>query len=202
MIKTLIFDFGDVFINLNKKATYNGLAKLGVTNLTQEMTDLNIRYEIGQATTAQLLSSYQSWFPNISQDTLQEIWNSILLDFPKYRLDFLKELKTKGDYQLILLSNTNDMHITWIENNVSFYPEFKEQFDQFYLSHEIQLRKPNEDIYEFVLEQNNLTPETCFFVDDTEENTQSASKVGIHSWNILPGKEDVIDLFHINQHLF
>ena len=37
MIKNIIFDFGDIFINLDKAATYKEMAKLGVTDITEEM---------------------------------------------------------------------------------------------------------------------------------------------------------------------
>jgi putative hydrolase of the HAD superfamily len=62
------------------------------------------------------------------------------------------------------------------------------------LSHEIHLRKPNDEIFEFVLEQNNLNPEHTLFIDDTKENTDAANKLGIKTWNLLVGKEDVIHL--------
>ena len=63
------------------------------------------------------------------------------------------------------------------------------------MSHEIHLRKPNKDIYEFVIESNKLTPEETFFIDDTEENTIIANSLGIKSWNLNPNSEDVVDLF-------
>ena len=69
----------------------------------------------------------------------------------------------------------------------------------FYLSHEIQLRKPNADIYEFVLKENNLKPEECLFIDDTKENTDTANKLGIHTWNIDETTEDIINLFSIKK---
>ena len=67
--------------------------------------------------------------------------------------------------------------------------------DRFYLSHEIHLRKPNEDIYKFVLNENKLLPQETFFIDDTKENTITANALGIHVWNINPTCEDVVDLF-------
>jgi len=57
------------------------------------------------------------------------------------------------------------------------------------------MRKPNKNIYEFVIESNKLTPEETYFVDDTEENTIMANKLGIKSWNLNPNSEDVVDLF-------
>jgi putative hydrolase of the HAD superfamily len=89
-----------------------------------------------------------------------------------------------------------------IKKDVPFYEDFKNCFDVFYLSHEINLRKPNADIYQFVLSENNLTPDTCLFIDDTEENTKAASKLGIHTWNINPETEDITNLFNIKKELF
>ena len=75
------------------------------------------------------------------------------------------------------------------------YERFKNCFDRFYLSHELQLRKPDASIYEYVLKENQLDATSCFFVDDTKENTQAASQLGIHTWNNDPIKEDVITIF-------
>ena len=57
------------------------------------------------------------------------------------------------------------------------------------------IQKPNQDIYKFVLNTNRLVPEETFFIDDTEENTITASTLGINVWNINPTCEDVVDLF-------
>ena len=75
------------------------------------------------------------------------------------------------------------------------YKRFKNCFDQFYLSHEINLRKPDTSIYEFVLNENKLEASTCFFVDDTKENTEAATQLGIHTWNNDPEKDDITNLF-------
>ena len=100
------------------------------------------------------------------------------------------------------MSNTNDLHIDFIKQNVSFYEDFKNCFDVFYLSQEIHLRKPNADIFEFVLKENNLIPNECLFIDDTKENTKTAEDLGFNIWNIDETKEDIIDLFKIKKTLF
>ena len=130
------------------------------------------------------------------------IWNFILRDFPEHRLKFIKQLAKDNNHQLILLSNTNELHIDYIKKNVSFYEEFKNCFDQFYLSHEINLRKPNADIFNFVLTENNLKAEECLFIDDTLENTQTAQQLGINVWNNNPATEDIVDIFTIKKELF
>ena len=53
-------------------------------------------------------------------------------------------------------------------------------FDTLLLSHEIGLRKPNSDIYEYSLRVLKANPETTIFIDDAPGNVQAASQVGIH----------------------
>lgn len=199
MIDTLIFDFGDVFINLDKEgAMQNALNLFKLDTFEEDMTNTNILYEIGKISTEEFIAFYSSKFPHLTKQQLIDAWNFILRDFPKYRLKFLQKLAKEQRYKLILLSNTNDMHIDFIKANVSFYEDFKNCFDQFYLSQEIHLRKPNRDIFDFVLDNNNLKPEQCFFVDDTKDNTDTAKSLGINVWNIDETNEDVINLFNQN----
>ena len=58
----------------------------------------------------------------------------------------------------------------------------------------IALRKPNADIFNFVLQENNLNAEETFFIDDTKENTDAAEKLGIKCWHLQVGKEDILNL--------
>lgn len=202
-IKTIIFDFGDVFINLDKQgAMEHALHLFELEELPEDLVAVNTLYEQGFMSTEEFIEFYTDNFPKLSRTDIVDAWNFILKDFPKKRLDFLKQLAKEKTYKLILLSNTNDLHINWVSDNVPFYNEFKASFDQFYLSHEINLRKPNADIYEFVLSNNNLKADECFFVDDTKDNIDTAATLGIHTWNIDETKEDIIDLFKINTHLF
>ena len=197
MIKNIVFDFGDVFINLDKEATFRRLKKLGVKEFTDELLELGKQYEMGMITTQEFVKTFKTLFPSISEIDFKNAWNSMLLDFPPHRLSFLKSLANSKKYRIFLLSNTNDLHISWIQKTWGrkLFSEFKNCFEKFYLSHEIHLRKPNKNIYEFVIESNKLTPEETFFVDDTEENTIMANKLGIKSWNLNPNSEDVVDLF-------
>ena len=203
MIKTLIFDFGDVFINLDKSgAMQNALDLFGLKNFDADMIAINIKYEIGQISTSEFIHFYKSKFPKLNEEEIINAWNYIIKDFPEYRLDFIKKIADQKKYKLILLSNTNDMHIDFIKKQVSFYENFRACFDTFYLSQEIHLRKPNTDIFDFVLKENNLNPKECLFIDDTKENTIAAETLGINVWNIDETQEDVINLFEIKNDLF
>ncbi len=203
MIKNLIFDFGDVFINLDKEgAMQNALDLFEVKELPEELVAMNALYEQGLISSEEFLEFYQENFPDLTEVEIVNAWNCILKDFPRKRLDFIQQLAADKKYKLILLSNTNELHINWIKENVSFYEDFKNCFDSFYLSHEIQLRKPNTNIYEFVLQQNDIKAEESFFIDDTLENTEAAKQLGIHVWNIDETSQDICDIFTIKKDLF
>ncbi len=202
MIKTIIFDFGDVFVNLDKPATLRELEKYEVKELSEQLEKLNQLYEKGLISSSEFIKKYQQNFPKLQQENFINSWNAILVDFPEYRYQFIKKLANEKNYQLILLSNTNEIHIDWIKEKVPFFDNFKACFDAFYLSHEINFRKPDTAIYKFVLEKHQLKSENCLFIDDTAANTEAAAKLGIHTWNLEPTREDVIDLFTAKKELF
>ncbi len=196
MIKNLLFDFGDIFINLDKQATLAAMMQFGLNEVTPEMNAMNNRYEKGVVSTAEFIAFYKSLFPQASRNDLEAAWNAIILDFPEYRLEFIEELATKKEFNLFLLSNTNELHISKVKEHMGTtkFDRFKNCFQQFYLSHEIGMRKPDEEIYSFVLRENHLKAQETFFIDDTYENTSSALALGIKIWNLQPGIDDVIHL--------
>jgi HAD superfamily hydrolase (TIGR01549 family) len=195
MINAIIFDFGDIFINLDKNATLKGLKKLGVSYWNEELNQLNLQFEVGGISKEEFLTGIQNHTNNASFDEILEAWNAILLDFPLYRLEFLQMLSKK--YRLFLLSNTDAIHIATFEEKTgsSFYTDFYQCFEKVYFSYEVGLRKPNPEIYNFVLNQNGLQAKHTLFVDDKEENTIAAAALGILVWNLQVGQEDVVDLF-------
>ncbi len=202
MIEAIIFDFGDVFINLDKEATSRKLKEMDIDRLPESISAKNKEYEQGFITSDEISEYYRAQFPNLKQDDFLNSWNSILLEFPEYRFKFIQKLSEEKDFKLILLSNTNENHINYIKSNVPFFPEFQECFDAFYLSHEIGLRKPDPEIFEFIMNKHDLKPENCLFIDDTKENTDIADRLGFNTWNIEPTREDVIDLFTAKRDLF
>ncbi|ASO08064.1 HAD family hydrolase [Arenibacter algicola] len=196
MIKNIIFDFGDIFINLDKQVVFRALQDNGIQKFLPKYHTINEDFEVGKISPQEFVERLQPVFPHLGPQAITDIWNSMLLDFPEYRLNFLENLAKENSYRLFLLSNTNALHIPHvikIMGNESF-GRFKSSFEQFYLSHEIQLRKPNHEIFQYVLEQNRLEPKDTLFIDDTKENTDAARELGIKTWNLIVGKEDVVNL--------
>jgi putative hydrolase of the HAD superfamily len=107
-------------------------------------------------------------------------------------------LSTK--YRLFLLSNTDSIHIETFERDTgaSFYGDFYKCFEKVYFSFEIEMRKPNSEIFSYVLNEHELQAKRTLFIDDKKENTDAALAMGFQVWNLQVGKDDVVDLFNKN----
>ncbi|WP_310556339.1 HAD family phosphatase [Flavobacterium sp.] len=195
MIDTIIFDFGDVFINLDKEASLNALKKLGLSSWNEDLEELNQQFERGKLTEVQFIIGLKKLIPNASIDDLRGAWNSVLIDFPLHRLEFLEILKRK--YRLFLLSNTDEIHISKFEHKVgaTFAREFYQCFENVYFSFEIGMRKPDPEIFKYIINKHDLSTKRTLFIDDKKENTDIAAALGMQVWNIIPGQEDVVELF-------
>ncbi len=196
MIKNIIFDFGDVFINLDKQIVLREMIKMGGKDLTPLLSEINTIYEIGAISSDEFIDRLRAMYPMATPNEIIDIWNSMLLDFPEYRLEFIENLAKENRHRLFLLSNTNALHIPHVETKMGAkrFNRFKNSFEKFYLSHEIRLRKPNRDIFQFVLDDNGIIAEETLFIDDSQENTNAASSLGLHTWNLLVGQEDITEL--------
>ncbi|MCZ8091432.1 HAD family phosphatase [Flavobacterium sp.] len=195
MINAIIFDFGDIFINLEKEKSIEEFKKLGLNGPNEELIAKNDLFEKGLISELQFIESFQKFIPNASLEEIIKAWNSIIGDFPLYRLEFLQMLSTR--YRLFLLTNTDSIHINRFEHKVgmSFYTDFYRCFEKVYYSYEMGMRKPQPEIFSTILNKHDLSTKRTLFVDDKKENTDAAEALGIHVWNLQVGKEDVVNLF-------
>jgi hypothetical protein len=88
MIKNIVFDFGDIFVNLRKDATTQAFQQLGINPFTPDLEALNTAYEIGAISEMDFLSGFQKQNPATDLLAIRSAWNQIIGDFPLYRLEF------------------------------------------------------------------------------------------------------------------
>ena len=196
MIKNLIFDFGDVLINLDKLAVPQGLAAYGARAVDGRLESLARRYEKGQVSTEGFLGEACEILQETEPERLITLWNQTIRDFPDERLVFLESLKRASTHRMFLLSNTNELHIQHVEAQMgpAAYNRFKACFEGFYLSHEMGLRKPEPEIFAHVLRCHGLQAGETLFIDDTLEHILGASSLGIHTWHLQVGRETILEL--------
>lgn len=201
-IKHIIFDLGGVLINLDHKRTQDAFAALGVTNFeeiwgTVKQTALFDDFETGKINRADFISAIRDVARiEASDQQIIDAWNALLLDFPLRRLQILQQLRIH--YDLLLLSNTNEIHeeaFNKILMNNNGMPNIGVFFDKVYLSHRIGMRKPNPEIFERVLNENQLQPIHTLFIDDYLPNTEAANALGIQTIYIDKGMTIEKDIF-------
>jgi HAD superfamily hydrolase (TIGR01509 family) len=197
--KAIIFDLGAVILNINYQNTIDEFTKLGVKNAAtfyskKVQTNLFNQIETGIISSNEFLNALQKETNNANITQLEQAWNAMLLDLPEERLQLIKKLKS--NHTIFLLSNTNAIHINAFKKQLGDkkWLAFCKLFDKMYLSHEVGLRKPDIEIFEYILTEQKLIAEEVFFIDDSPQHIASAKKLGIHCHHLLEN-EDVITLF-------
>jgi HAD superfamily hydrolase (TIGR01509 family) len=119
--------------------------------------------------------------PDVSKSQIELAWCSNQLGVSRETLNVLDLLKKKG-VQLFLLSNTNQIHAKKIEKKFfeDFHRDLRSIFSAVYYSFEIQMRKPDLIVFQYLLKQINLLPEQCIYIDDLNANLEAPKKLGIH----------------------
>lgn len=139
-------------------------------------------YQVGGISTSDFIKDIQHLCnPSTTYEQVFEAWNSCCIDIPQRRLDKVLELRKRG-YHTCMLSNTNDAH--WQDIKTRCFGGQKmvdKYFEHVFLSQEMQLAKPNEDIFLKVLEDLNVKAEECLFIDDSSANVKAASQLGFHT---------------------
>ena len=202
-IKTIIFDFGGVIIDIDPQLTMNGFAKLGARKLDADQTqDLihNIirKFEKGIFTPEVFRSKIRDFLqiPKATAQQIDDAWNALLYDIPGKRLKAIKE--AKDHYQILLLSNSNEIHYDLYLRDLQLrfgYREFDELFHKSYFSFDLHMAKPDSEIFEFIIHQHKLDRAKTLFIDDTEENLLTAHKLGLSTYQ-MKKPEKVRHLFH------
>ena len=198
-IDNIIFDLGNVILNIDYQNTIDAFEKIGVPNASifySKSSQLNIfnQLETGRISKQNFILEIQKFVPKASASQIINAWNAILKDLPNERLEILKNIKDK--FSIFLLSNTNTIHIEKIIDKLGKkkYEEFYNLFDKVYYSHEVKLRKPNADIFKLVIKENCLSIKNTLFIDDSIQHIESAKKIGLKTYH-LDGNETIESIF-------
>jgi len=197
-IKNIIFDLGNVIINIDSNRAVNAMKEMGFDNFEESYTllqqsDLFDFLEKGLITPEKFRADLQEHFNrSVLPKKIDDAWNSMLLDFPKKRIKLLQDLESK--YRLFLLSNTNIIH--YHKYNQDFIDQYgfglSNLFEKVYFSFDMGMRKPDLEVFKYVIKDSNLKPIETLFVDDSAENIDSANKLGLKTLFIDVSKGDDI----------
>ena len=205
-IKNVIFDFGGVIFDIDFSLCNKSFMKLGIENIesrylqAQEKNLFN-ELEKGKITSKNFCEKIRK-LSNvfIKDEEIINAWNSLLVGYKKDRLELLENIKLF--YRTFLLSNTNKIHydayLQMLKDNHG-YNGLSTLFEETYFSHQIGMRKPEREIFEFVLNGKKLIPEETVFIDDNKLNIEAARKLGIVAYFLdVENGEQLTDLFDNN----
>lgn len=198
-INHILFDLGGVLLNIDYSLTERAFIKLGIENFDQmysqaKQDGLFDRFEKGEIGRDGFIEAIKGISPSsVSENEIELAWNAMLLDFPQERLDMLSILKeTRG---VFLLSNTNEIHFNAFNKlfDQAFGLSFTGFFKKDYYSHQLGMRKPDAEVFKFILDQQGIKNHELFFIDDSEQHVRGAESLGIPSV-LLEKNDDVISL--------
>jgi glucose-1-phosphatase len=192
-IKNIIFDLGDVIINIDVPRAARSFAELSQKPLEEvqqliHQNEVFKKFETGQLSAPDFRNYIREILsqPQWSDDVIDTAWNSLLLDIPPQRIEKIQELAQKG-YRLFLLSNTSSIHVTEVNNilyQTTGIKQLDDLFEKLFLSYEMGVMKPHHDIYHEVLASAELLAHESLFLDDNADNIRAAQEVGIQTIHV------------------
>jgi putative hydrolase of the HAD superfamily len=199
--EAIIFDLGGVIINLDYKKTEEEFKKLFGTDFSemyskQNQTEVFNKLETGDISEKQFVEVMQkSSSKKISHQEIITAWNAMLLDIPKERIELLNNIGKEK--RIFLLSNTNEIHKRAFDKIVLEAHQMEglePLFEKAYFSHLVGMRKPNREIFDFVIQENNLNPQKTLFIDDSPQHIEGAIKTGLNAYHLEVNTYSILDL--------
>jgi FMN phosphatase YigB (HAD superfamily) len=188
-IENIILDYGNVIFMIDFQKSQQAFSQLGISNVNEIFAhsgqiELFDDFDKGNISPAQFRDGIRDLTKNnnLTDEQIDQAWNALLLGVPEGKHELLIQLNNK--YRSFLLSNNNAIHYDYcmkhiqdkygVEDNTGF-------FEQAYYSHLMGMRKPNADIFEYVLEKHNLEPDKTLFIDDSPQHLRTAAALGLHT---------------------
>ena len=203
MIKTVAFDLGGVIITIDQSQAISRFKEIGATNVEEWLDPYTQTGIFGDLEHG--LISAEDFRKELSRLIGQEVtkeqcayaWQGYAKEVPARNLELVRKLRQQG-YRVVLLSNTNPYMMMW-----AMSPEFDGQghsladyFDHCYLSYEMKLMKPSDNIFRQVLMQEQTFPHEILFVDDGPRNVAAASQLGFRTFCPENGKDWTKEIYN------
>lgn len=185
-IKLLLFDLGGVLVELGESLFPSSWILDGGKFELEDWfsSQTAIKFETGKISKYKFIDELKRDL-NIKASTDQVLaaftrWPQGL--FPGTN-DLLAELRV--DYELAVLSNTNQIHEPILLNDFGL----QDKFDYIFFSHLISCSKPNPQAFNHVLKALDLEPSEVLFFDDRWVNVQAAQNLGIRSFEVFSPRQ-------------
>lgn len=187
--KNIIFDLGNVLVKLDEAATMRAFEALGWPK-KDHIREYAEGLKLFQAMGVGLMSNQQFFdafrattHSNVTDQQITEATNAMLLYIPEEKKSKLLQLRKEG-HRVFLLSNTIDLHWQYCKKNLFPMDHYgvDDYFEKAFLSQEMHMKKPDDEIFQQVINDATIDPNDTLFIDDLEVNCEAAERNGIHSF--------------------
>ncbi|MCR5697349.1 MAG: HAD family phosphatase [Marinilabiliaceae bacterium] len=197
--KLLIFDLGNVMIDIDLQASIKGFHYLGFDDIKDNISASHAgdgfmgKFETGDISVEEFYDEVRKYCDcDFTDDAIANAWNAMIGEFPQERVRLVEKLKEKQ--RVVLLSNTNELHRQAFDALADGYISIDLLFHRTYYSHELHMAKPDAQIFLSVLAEEGVKPEEACFFDDSDLNLQAARKLGIHAFKV-DKQHDILSYF-------
>jgi FMN phosphatase YigB (HAD superfamily) len=179
--RAVIFDIGSVIVRVNVGRALAVVRGTGAAGLSPEQMwatipadPLWLDWQTGKL-------APHAWYRHLSQKfgtaldfaAFCDAWNRVLEPKPIISDELFREIGTRC--RLALLSNTDVIHVAYMEKNFSFMQYFPARI----YSCRVGMCKPAPEIYRLALQEVGVSAGEALYIDDIEENVQAALEIGM-----------------------
>lgn len=187
-IENIIFDYGNVIFMIDFQRAQRAFMELGVNDVEKVFSHagqstLFDDFDMGKISAGGFRDAIREIAgQQLKDEQIDSAWNALLIGVPKGRHELL--LRLKEQYNTFLLSNNNEIHYASIQNYLKNEYGLENNsgfFIKDYYSHLLGMRKPNADIFEFMIHEHQLVPGKTLFIDDSPQHLITAQSLGIQT---------------------
>lgn len=187
--KNIIFDLGNVLVKLDEDATMQAFENLGMGRYKHlrenpEALKLFQAMGIGMISNQDFFNAFRRIVnPNATDKQITDATNAMLITIPDVKKQKLMDLRKAG-YRTFLLSNTIDLHWRYCKDELFPMDNFTvdDYFEHTFTSQKMHMKKPDNEIFQTVIQETGIKPNDTIFIDDLEVNCNAAERNGIHAF--------------------
>lgn len=177
----IIFDFGNVLVRwepVRSFLPYFGCDHKAFSYFWEHICDADLRNRIDAGEPQrEVIAEYQARHPQYAKPLAMyfDNWEAGLPGEVPGMRDLVAQLKAQPHTHIYGLTN-------W---SMETFPQSRERFeilqliDNYIVSGDVKLIKPNPKIFELLMQRFNLKAEECLFIDDNPNNVQAAISLGM-----------------------
>ncbi|KAF9976434.1 hypothetical protein BGZ75_000242 [Mortierella antarctica] len=192
-IRNLIFDLGNVLVDLNPAAVEIVFTQLGATNFSalysadprsRGVVDL---FQTGEMSARDFRDTVRTSIglpSHVTDVQFDQAWSSLLLKFASGRLELIQTLRRDSHYKVYVLSNSDSI-LTKRLNDIYAMDHhdgsLDSLFEKVFYSHKTGFLKPDMKAFKNVIDDQHLVPGDTLFMDDADVNVKAAKSCGLQA---------------------